>query len=455
MLVIDASLKSRLPEVIEWFPDGVYVVDGKGYTLLVNSAYEALSGARRDELIGRHMAELIESGFINCSVSLVVLETKRTESLMQNLRNGREVIVTGTPVFNEDGGIELVVTSVRDITELNRVSAELERVRGLSELHRHRYRVGDDQEPNVIAKSPAMRRIVEQVRQVAPYPTSVLLTGPSGCGKEVMANLIHQLSDRRNQPFIKVNCAAIPENLLESELMGYEDGAFTGARRGGKPGLLELADKGTILLDEIGDMPLSLQAKLLRVLQDMRVQRVGGTKARPIDVRIISATNQDLRQLVRDGRFREDLFYRLQVVEIRIPPLAERPEDVEAFIDFFFSYYKSAYRMDKRLAAKTRVLLTQYPWPGNVREVKNFMESLVVSVPSLLVEPHHLPPHIQQVNPTIANETKPLRQRLESIEKEWVREALRQHGTYRQAARALGIDHSTLVKKVKRWGLHL
>nr|WP_255516969.1 sigma 54-interacting transcriptional regulator [Thermoactinomyces sp. CICC 23799] len=230
----DPEQLEQIAEIIEWIPDGVYVTNGSGVTLLVNSAYEKLSETRREELIGRHMNDLIKEGYINNSVSLLVIEHKRSISLMQNLRNGKEVIITGNPEFDEAGEIQLVVTSVRDITRLNRLTEELEKVVGLSELNRHQYHLTTDGDNIFVSESKWMKEIVGKVKQVAPYPTNVLLLGPSGVGKEVIANLIHHLSDRRNKPFIKVNCAAIPEALLESELFGYEPGAFTGARKGGK-----------------------------------------------------------------------------------------------------------------------------------------------------------------------------------------------------------------------------
>ncbi|WAH41163.1 sigma 54-interacting transcriptional regulator [Alicyclobacillus fastidiosus] len=446
---MDLRLHNELAEIIEWFPDGVYVVDGECRTLLVNSAYEELSGSNREDLIGRTMTDLTEDGFFNQSVSVLVRETKRPMSLMQTLKNGKEVIVTGNPVLDDKGRIQLIVTSVRDITHLNRVTAELEKAIGLSELNKHQYHVALERGPKVIAKSKQMQEVVNRVKQVAPFPTSVLISGPSGVGKEVIANCIHDLSQRSQKPFIKVNCAAIPDALLESELFGYEPGAFTGARRDGKAGLFELADGGTILLDEIGDMPPSIQAKLLRVLQDLTVLRVGGTRPRSVDVRVISATNQDLRKLVQDGRFREDLYYRLQVVEVRIPPLSQRPQDAIALIEHYFHYYCTKYRVAKRLRQDTVDTLHQYPWPGNVRELKNLMENLVVSVPSLTIEPHHLPIHVQSRQDT--KRARSLKQRLDRFEQQVVMEALSQHGSFRKAAEALGVDHSTLVKKVKRW----
>ncbi|MBH8599273.1 sigma 54-interacting transcriptional regulator [Thermoactinomyces sp. CICC 10521] len=445
----DPEQLEKIAEIIEWIPDGVYVTDGSGVTLLVNSAYEKLAGARREELIGRHMTDLIKKGYINNSVTLLVIEHKRAMSLMQNLRNGKEVIITGNPVFAESGEIQLVVTSVRDITRLNRITEELEKVVGLSELNRHQYHLTMDGDTTFVSESKCMKEIVGKVKQVAPYPTNVLLLGPSGVGKEVVANLIHHLSDRRNKPFIKVNCAAIPETLLESELFGYEPGAFTGARKGGKKGLFELADGGTILLDEIGEMPLALQTKLLRVLQDPQVYRIGGVQARPVNVRVISATNQDLRSLVKEGRFRQDLFYRLQVVEISIPPLSERPEDVPALIDYYFMSYSRKYRVQKRLSRDAKEQLCRYHWPGNVREIKNLMENLIVSVPSLVIELHHLPAHIQ--NTQLANNPLTLKERVERYEQQLVLATIQSQPSLRQAAKVLGIDHSTLIKKLQRW----
>ncbi|WAH37856.1 sigma-54 interaction domain-containing protein [Alicyclobacillus dauci] len=446
---MNTRLHEELAEVIEWFPDGVYVVDGECRTLLVNSAYEELSGSNRRDLIGRTMSELIQAGFISESVSILVQKTKHSESLMQVLKNGKEVMVTGNPVFDDRGNLQLIVTSVRDMTALNRVTLDLEKAIGLSELNKHHYHVALDQEPVVIWESKHMREVMEKVKQVAPYPTSVLILGPSGVGKEIIANCIHQMSERNHQPFVKVNCAAIPDALLESELFGYESGAFTGARREGKAGLFELADGGTILLDEIGDMPLSVQVKLLRILQDLQVLRVGGTRPRSVNVRVISSTNQDLRTLVGERRFREDLYYRLQVIEIKIKPLSERPQDANALIGHYFDCYSTKYRIPKRLRKDTVEMLNRYNWPGNVRELKNMMESLVVSVPSLVIAPHHLPLHVQTTKDT--KRVLSLKRRLEQFEQEIVMEALNEYASFRKAAAALGVDHSTLVKKVQRW----
>lgn len=445
-------MSDQAEAIIESSTDGIYVVDANGVTLCVNSAYEEITGFSRDELIGNHMSELVKKGYIDQSVSLFVLEKKKRISLIQKIGGKKDVIVTGNPVFDESGNISMVVTSVRDITQLNNMKRELQKAKSFSSIMHNRYTltVGDAEE-HFVFRSAVMQEILAKVKRVASFPASVLLTGPSGVGKEVVANLIHNLSPRKNKPFIKINCGAIPEHLLESELFGYERGAFTGAREGGKIGLLELADGGTVMLDEIGEMPLFLQVKLLRVLQEKEVLPIGGTKPRALNIRFISATNRDLRQKIADGKFREDLYYRLQVVEIRIPPLVERREDIAELIDHFFSYYNNIYHMQKKLANETKKLLISYHWPGNVRELRNVMESMIVSVPSEEIEPHHLPFHIYEQQDM--DRALTLKQRVEQYEKRIVKETLAQSRSIRHAAQMLGINHSTLVKKLQRWQL--
>ncbi|UFJ40996.1 sigma 54-interacting transcriptional regulator [Brevibacillus humidisoli] len=447
------SLFKQMETIIECATDGIYVVDKNGITLLVNTAYEEITGFRRDELVGRHMAELTSQGYFDQSVSLLVLEKKKCISILQKIGGKKDVIVTGNPFFNDSGEIEMVVTSVRDITHLNELKREMEKAKSFSQINQNRYTYSfSSSDDKIIFRSNPMKQIFNKVQQVAPYPTSILLTGPSGVGKEVVANLIHDLSQRKDRPFIKVNCGAIPETLLESELFGYEKGAFTGARQEGKIGLLELADQGTVMLDEIGELPLPLQVKLLRVLQEKQIQRIGSSTVRKLDIRIISATNQNLKALIRRGTFREDLYYRLQVVEIHIPPLAERAEDVGALLDHFFSYFCKQYHVDKQLAAETKAILSSYHWPGNVRELKNLIEGMIVSVPSQTIEPHDLPLHIYEQT-TAPGTALTLKERVEKFEQRIVREAIQKHGSLRKAAQHLGMDHSTLVKKLKRWHL--
>jgi PAS domain S-box-containing protein len=442
----------KLLTVLEFAPDGVYIVDAEGITLYVNAAYEKLSGFNRKELIGRYMGDLVNEGYINQSASLLVLEQGKTVSIMQKLGGKKDAMVTARPVFNQDGKIEMIVASVRDITNLIQLKNDLERAENISKLNNYRFTFDlmDEQRSQILFNSRQMKGIIQKVAQVAPFPTSILITGPSGAGKEEIANLIHHMSDRSKKPFIKVNCAAIPETLLESELFGYEGGAFTGSKKEGKMGLLELADGGTFLLDEIGELPLSLQVKLLRVLQDKQVQRIGSTQSRKIDIRIISATNQDLEKKMHAGEFREDLFYRLAVVQIEIPPLRERPGDIDVLIDHFFNSYKEQYRIEKELLPETKQVLQAYHWPGNIRELKNIMESLIVSIPDRVIKPEHLPRHIFQSVYKLSPYN--LKDQIENYEKMIVEEAINRNKSIRKAAIELGIHHTTLLKKLQRWG---
>lgn len=445
----------KMEAIIEFSTDGIYVTDHNGITILVNSEYENITGFKREELIGNHMADLMEQGYIDQSVSLLVLERKKLISIMHKINGKKDVIVTGNPVFDETGNIEMVMTSVRDITHLNDMRQELEKAKYFSELNYNRYtfKMNDPRQP-IIFKSQKMRQIYDEVKLISPHPTSVLISGESGTGKEVVANLIHKLSDRKDKPFIKVNCGAIPESLMESELFGYEKGAFTGAREEGKIGLLELANGGTIMLDEIGEMPLQLQVKLLRTLQEKQIQRIGGKSPRNLDIRIISVTNQNLRKLVKEGKFREDLFYRLLVVEIEVPPLRERQEDIDELIDHYFLHYCREYKIKKSLSSDTKNVLRSYNWPGNVRELRNLMESIVVSIPVNCIEISHLPPHIYNAYKDAKPNTKSfstLKNQVEQFEMQVIRDSIQENKSIRKAAEKLGVSHSTLVKKMKRW----
>ncbi|WP_019119227.1 sigma-54 interaction domain-containing protein [Brevibacillus massiliensis] len=360
----------------------------------------------------------------------------------------------------------MVVSNVRDITYLKALEEELAKARELNETFSGEiahFRHVDSSEATIVYHSETMKEIVRLIYQVAAYPTTVLISGESGVGKEVIASLIHHHSPRAKQPFIKINCSAIPENLLESELFGYERGAFSGALKNGKLGLFELADGGTILLDEIGDLPLNLQAKLLRVLQEREVRKIGGTKTIPIDIRIISATNRQLKDLVDKGEFREDLFYRLNVINLHIPPLRDRKEDIPPLFAYYLKKFCKAYGIQKSITPETMEYLQSYHWPGNIREIRNLMENLIVSTVSNEITPAHLPSYMKQ---TLAarspNEPVPavphekarrnagLKEVLRQTEQELIREALQRHRSVRQAAAALQIDHSTLLRKMKK-----
>jgi PAS domain S-box-containing protein len=447
--MIDTLSNEQMKAALEFSTDGIYVVDLHGVTLFVNKAYEQITGFTREVLIGRHMQDLIEEGYINESVSLQVLQEKKKISLLQKIKQRKEVIVTGNPVLDAQGNIELIVTSVRDVTKLNTIQNELTKAKTFSQMQNYRFSFTTNREENkFLFKSMSMKAIYEKIEQVAAYPTSILLTGPSGAGKEVIANMIHHLSDRKDKPFIKVNCGAIPESLLESEFFGYEPGAFTGAKREGKIGLLELANEGTIMLDEIGEMPVQLQVKLLRAIQEKSIRRIGGAVAISLDIRIISATNQNIASMIEQKKFREDLYYRISVIEIPIPSLAQRKEDIELLVEHYFEYFCEKFKVQKEMTQEAKNCLLEYDWPGNVRELKNVMESMVAAIPYEQIELYHLPNRIQY---SIRKPMSNLKKRMEQIEKQIVRDAIMNHSSLRQTSKYLGIDHSTLIKKLKRW----
>ncbi|ACL02989.1 PAS modulated sigma54 specific transcriptional regulator, Fis family [Desulfatibacillum aliphaticivorans] len=452
-------ISMELDAIIESSFDGIYVTDGEGRTLRVNKAYERTTGIRREDVVGHTMAELVEQGFFNESVSMRVLENRKGESLVQKVKTGKTVMVTGTPIFDDKGEISLVVTNVRDVTELYNLQNELGRMEVLrtwyeNELEQLRESAGAA--PSVVIRSKKMKEVHELAMRLARVDATVLVQGESGVGKEIFADLIHTNSPRKDKPFVKISCAAIPEQLLESELFGYEAGAFTGAKAKGKAGIFESADGGTIFLDEIGEMPLSLQAKLLRVLQDKKIMRVGANHSMDVDIRILAATNRDLSQMVHKGAFRNDLYFRLNVVPVVIPPLRERKEAIVNFAYHFLEKYNRKYGFAKQIAPDVLDILYDYDWPGNVRELENTVERMVVVTKGDVIEPADLPEKLRiapKSGLAHALGGGSLKSALEGLEREILQQALETHGSTHKVAKALGVNQSTVVRKLQRYGI--
>ncbi|MCY0894574.1 MAG: sigma 54-interacting transcriptional regulator [Acidibacillus sp.] len=302
-----------------------------------------------------------------------------------------------------------------------------------------------------IAQSPIMRTLLEQAARVAAFPTTILIEGPTGAGKEVISDFIHHMSPRNTMPFIKINCAALPETLMESELFGYENGAFTGAKRDGNPGLFELADKGTLLLDEIGELPPTLQVKLLRVLQNREVRRIGSSFIRTVDVRILASTNCNLLENVHSGKFREDLYYRLNVVKLSVPPLMNRPEDILPLCHFYLKEFCDTYKIIRQLDSTANNFLQHYDYPGNVRELRNMIEHACVITSDTWVRMQHLPIETRIKEP-ISQEYS-LETKLHALENEVIVRALKRSRSVREASKLLQISHSTLLRKMKKHGI--
>ncbi len=449
------NLSLDLKAVFDTSYDVIYVSDGEGITLRVSSACEKLFGYKAEDLIGRSIYELEKKGVFKPSITRLVLEKQEKVQVFQTTKTGRRLMVVGTPIKDEQGKIIRIVNASRDITQESRLQSELEDTKVLiegfkRELEQLREQTMKD-EP-FIFKSEQMRNVVTMASKVAEVDSTVLILGESGVGKEVISSFIHQNSQRKDKPFIKVNCGAIPENLLESELFGYERGAFTGASKDGKLGLFELANEGTLFLDEIGEVPLPLQVKLLRVLQENELVRIGGTKPIRINVRIVAATNRNLQEEIKKGRFREDLYYRLNVVPLYVPPLRERKEDILPLTLHFIEKYNEKYRKEKSFSQETLECLQAYKWPGNVRELQNIVERLVVITDLNTVEPQHLPDMLvsgrKQSSGVSVTDIMPLKDAIELLERQLLLLAREKYGTTTKMAEILGVNQSTISRKL-------
>ena len=452
-------LLQELEVIFESSYDGFYVTDRDANTLRVNKAYERITGLKRENLLGRNMHDLVADHVFDHSVTLEVLEKQKPITLMQQIRGGKQVIVTGTPGFNEDGEIAVVVTNVRDISELNELRLQLEETRRQSNFFYQslqEYHEVDHALRDLVVKSQAMMRVVQRAIKVARVEASVLISGESGVGKSMLAKLIQKMSPRKEKPFVKINCGAIPPSLMESELFGYEKGAFTGALSTGKIGLVEAANKGTLFFDEIAELRPEMQVKLLEVIEERQFKRVGSTRATDVDVHIIAATNQNLQEQMRKGLFREDLYYRLNVVPLTIPPLRQRPEDIPALTESILEKYNHSLSIKKRIDPVVMELLRQYSFPGNVRELVNTIERMIVLSEGEVLEPADLPSEIRtscDVHADVINRQTPLKEALDSYEKKLLQKVLQQSTTIQLAAKMLRIHPTTLWRKMIRYRL--
>lgn len=464
-----AEAAERLNAIIEHSFDGIFITDKNANVLRINHAYEDITGLKSEDVLGKNMADLVKGKLISHSGSLIVARTKKPVTLQQRFRSGKEALVTSSPIFDKNGTLIMIVTNVRDLTEIYNLKEIVQEK--TDAMERLRLELAHIQNPaaeqEVIAKDETTLAAMLLANRVAPMDTTVMLLGETGVGKEVMARYIYQHSHRVKNSFIKVNCGAIPESLIESELFGYESGAFTGANRSGKIGLFELANKGTLFLDEIGELPKDMQVKLLRALQEQEIMRVGGTKPVKINVRVIAATNRNLEEMVKNGEFREDLYYRLTVFPISIPPLRLRKKDITPLALSFLTKLNQKYNFKKYLSTISIQLLNEYNWPGNIRELKNIVERAIIisSADEIRPEDLHL---LHQNQPVIMLEEKnidmkkteigsdiqfpiDLQDILTRTEYHYLTAAYQKCGNVRDAAHALGITPSTFVRKRKKY----
>jgi PAS domain S-box-containing protein len=459
------ELSRELNTIIASSDDGLWVCDAKGKVLRINAASERINTIQAEDVLGRNMVELQEDGFIDRSVTLDVLKTKRRQTILQHTRSGRKLMITGNPVLNDVGDLIRVVVNERDITEIDALTRRLQEQVAIEDKMRHQLleiQLSDITANSLIARSPNMVRVIHQAFKLGQVRTTVLISGESGTGKGIVANLIHKHSQRADKPMIALNCGAIPENLLETELFGYQKGAFTGADRRGKPGYIELAHRGTLFLDEIAELPLSSQVKLLRFLENGRIRRVGSTTRRTVDVRIIGATHQNLEEMVAQGRFRKDLFYRLHVIPLHVPPLRERKECVLPLVQHYIDHFaKQVGRKEKpRLSREALDALLAYNFPGNVRELLNICERLVVMAEGREIGVGDLPESIltdmdQSKFSSMGKlqQGRTLAQMLADAERRILAEARIQYRSQSKIAQALGVNQSTIARKLMKYSL--
>ena len=457
-------LNKQFETIFNSSSDGIWVVDGSGKVIAINQAAEKFSNLKAVDVMNKNVVELVEKGIIERALTPEVLANKRQVNMLQySEKTGKYILSTGTPAFDENGNVFLVVVNERDMTRLNELLEQLNQTRLVSNKYKDKLtELGmlELKKQEIIAESEEMRQVLRVALKLAQMEASnILIQGESGTGKGLLAKFIHRNSPRKNKPFIQINCATIPENLLEAELFGYEKGAFTGAHQKGKAGLFELAHGGTFFLDEIGDIPYVVQAKLLKCLEDHEIMHLGGLKPIKINCMIIVADNKDLVTLVKEKKLREDLFYRLNAFSIKIPALRERPEDTFDLANHFLQKYNDTYKSNKQLSYSAIEMLQAYPFPGNVRELKNLIKKAVV-----LSEDRNLDVFIQkslayetseeiQAVTNLNNASSKLNVKLKETELKMLKTAFMQCKSTREIARYLGISQPSVVRKLKKYGI--
>ena len=446
-----------LINILDYTFDGITLSNRDGVIFYVNEAMERITGIKRQCMVGKNPKEFKKSGNILKAVKKV--HKNNVINFIQMDRRGKIYFITSVPIYFKND--MFYFSNYREINELTNLQLELIEdakknneyvfTKELSDL------INIFSNKDIVIKSPPMVKIMKTITKIADTDIVVNISGESGVGKDVIAKLIHNLSTRRGNPFVQINCGSIPENLLESELFGYVEGSFTGAAKKGKSGLLESANQGTVFLDEIGDLPLNLQVKFLKVLQDLEIYRIGGRKPIKLNLRIICATNQNLENMIREGKFREDLYFRINMLPIHIPPLRDRREDIVHLSHFFLQKFNKKYDKEKFLSHDVCNKLEIYSWPGNVRELRGLIERLVIVTEDIKITIEDLPEKIFQEPPIFkAQDFKStnLKDIIEDVERDLVTQSIKRYGSKR-AAEKLGIDYSTLKRKKKKYSKSL
>ena len=445
----------EIDAILEVVADGIMVADKDGSIIRVNKALETTFGVKRHDVLGRPI-QVFDQEYAVFSDLLQKMAESPRRIVLSGTYKQKELLCTGAPIFDRHHRLKTIVISIQDMSALNTLRKKLKEQQLYTKSYMREIALFNGSGGPIVARSQAMKKILHLVHVVADVESVVLITGESGTGKEVVVNEIYHASRRKNKPFIKINCGAIPDTLFESELFGYESGAFTGARRQGKVGFFELANTGTLLLDEVGELSLAAQVKLLRVIQEKEVQRIGAAKPVKVDVRLIAATNKDLWSMVCNGTFRQDLYYRLNVLHIHIPPLRERREDIVPLANYFLAYFNKKYGKEKKISSELYRFLMRQDWPGNIRELENAIETMIV-LPSedTLLSIHFVGKGHEEDDGMAVNVKRlvPWKQAVEDMERSLLSQAYQECRSTRAMAKVLQIDQSTVVRKMKKWGI--
>ncbi|HWR45866.1 sigma-54 interaction domain-containing protein [Sporomusa sp.] len=453
--------RETLLKILDNSYDAIFATDGKGVTIYANKACEKYYGIKPSDVIGKDSWQFMEKVGCYPPTAPITLHSKDKHTLEQTTRTGAKMLVTNNPIYDQGGNIELLVQNCRDVKQLEDTKRDLEQTKELLARMQNEVvalRKKELRNVTLVANSNQMKEVLQLVDKVAAVDINILILGETGTGKSALAKHIHKLSSRKDGPFISINCAAIPDELIESELFGYMGGAFTGALQKGKTGLVELADGGTLFLDEIAELPLRLQGKILSVIQERRFIPVGGRQVKETDCRIISATNRNLEEMIERGSFREDLYYRLNVIEMELRPLRERPDDTMALIYYFLNQFNKKYKKEHSISPECRDILLDYSWPGNIRELENMIERLVVVVEDSVINVCHLPRVFSEAfskKIQLLDVDEPQASTLDTaviqVERKMVVEAFRKYGSSRKVAHALNISQSRAHRLIEKY----
>ncbi len=446
-------------QIIETFEEAICISDRTGKIVYLNNRHEQLTGIPRAEFIGKSVQEMVHCGLFDVVLNPEIVQSKHPATRLQSLSDGRRVVIDGFPVFDDSGNVVLVVTYTRDISKLSELKEQMNSQKELLEAYQKLQSQSNDfNKLPVVIQSKSMKALYGQLSNVAQTDATILLLGETGVGKDVFARKIHELSERSDKPFVKADCGSMPENLIETELFGYAPGTFSGGNKNGKIGLVEAASGGTLFLDEIGELPLLMQTRLLRLLQDKEILRVGATSPQKVDVRIVAATNKNLEEEVKEGHFRRDLYYRLMVALIDIPPLRKRKADILSLAHLFLDFYCKKYKRNISFTQATETALLNHSWPGNIRELENLILGCVVSSKKNAIDIGDLPfvpapesAPTETANNGIALQGRTMKEILENVEKKVLQDGMERVGNMTKLARELGLDRTTVFRKLKKY----